>query len=183
MSIPCSAFATIVSCAACGTSGLSADAFAEACRECRDQYRSDDRRTERGPEVLRGALKSAGLAGLGGRDGGHDHVPELRCEQPCTGADEAECDLEAGVVEGHVERPEHHERADADSDQADLRDRARRATSGDPRAQQREDEHREGERQQAFPGLERVEPQHDLQVHRYDEEGPHQDELLPDQRR
>ena len=78
---------------------------------------------------------------------------------------------------------EHHERADADPDQPDLRDDARRAPGRDPRAQQREDEHRHRQREQALAGLERVEPEHDLQVHRDDEERAHQDELLPDQRR
>ena len=183
MSIPSSVLAAIVSRAAGGTSGLVGDALAEAGRERREQHRADDRRAERGPEVLGRALKPARLAGLRGRDGGHDHVPELRGEQPGARADERERDLEAGVVEGHVERREHHDRADADRDQPDLRDGARRAPGGDPRAQQREDEHRHRQRKQALAGLERVEPQHDLQVHRDDEEGAHQDELLADQRR
>ena len=110
-------------------------------------------------------------------------LPELRGEQAGARADEGERDLEAGVVERHVERREHHDRADADRDQPELRDGARRAPAGDPRAQQREDEHRHRQRQQALAGLERVEAQHDLQVHGDDEEGAHEDELLADQRR
>ncbi len=69
------------------------------------------------------------------------------------------------------------------ADQPDLRDGARRAPGRDPRAQQREDQHRHRQRKQALAGLERVEADHDLQVHRDDEERAHQDELLPDQRR
>jgi hypothetical protein len=53
----------------------------------------------------------------------------------------------------------------------------------DPWAQQREREHRPGQREQALAGLERVEPKDDLQVHRDDEERAYQDELLTDQRR
>ena len=59
---------------------------------------------------------------------------------------------------------------------------------GDRRAairgpEQREDEHRHRQRQQALAGLERVEAEHDLEVDGDDEERAHQDELLADQRR
>ena len=109
--------------------------------------------------------------------------PSCDASRPGTRADERERDLEAGVVELHVERGEHHDRADADRDEPELRDGARRAPRRDPRAQQREDEHRHRQRQQALAGLERVEPEHDLQVHGDDEERAHQDELLADERR
>ena len=110
-------------------------------------------------------------------------LPSCEASSPAPAPISAERDLEAGVVERHVERPEHHERADADRDQPDLGDGARRAPGRDPRAQQREDEHRHRQREQALAGLERVEPEHDLQVDGDDEERAHQDELLADQRR
>jgi hypothetical protein len=59
----------------------------------------------------------------------------------------------------------------------------RRAPGSDLLAQQREDEHRHRQREQVLAGLERVEAQHDLQVHRADEELALEDELLPHQRR
>ena len=183
MSIPFSVFATIVSRAAAGTSGLSAmrslkpvasDASSTAPMIA---VPSEDPRFWAVPWSPPASLVFVG------RDGGHDHVPELRGEQAGARADEGERDLEAGVVQLHVERREHHDRADADRDQPELRDGARRAPAGDPRAQQREDEHRHRQREQALAGLERVEAQHDLQVHGDDEERAHQDELLPEQRR
>jgi hypothetical protein len=129
------------------------------------------------------ALKATRLAGLRRRDGGHDHVSQLGGEQAGARADEGEGHLEARVVQCHVERGEHHDRADADPHQPDLRDGARRAPRRDPRAQQREDEHGHRQREQALAGLERVEAQDDLQVDGDDEERAHEDELLPEQRR
>ena len=78
---------------------------------------------------------------------------------------------------------EHHRGADADRDQPDLRDRARRAPLGHARAEEREHEHRHRQRQQALAGLERIEAEHDLQVDGDHEERAHQDELLADERR
>jgi hypothetical protein len=65
----------------------------------------------------------------------------------------------------------------------ELRDGARRAPGSDLLAQQREDEHRHRQREQVLAGLERVEAQHDPQVHSADEELALEDELLPHQRR
>jgi hypothetical protein len=159
------------------------NALAEARSERREQYRADQRRPERGAEVLGGPLEPAPLAGLGGRDGGHDDVPQLRGEQAGARADDGERDLETGLVQRHVERAEHHHRADADCHQPKLGDGARRASGRDSRAQQREDEHRHRQREQALAGLERVEAEDDLQVHGDDEERAHQDQLLPEQAR
>ena len=183
MSIPCFGVRSDLFAGGRWNVGVVGDPLAESRRERREQYRADDRRPERGAEVLGGALEPAPLAALGGRDGGHDDVPELRGEQAAARADDGECDLEAGVVQRHVERRQHHDRADADRDQPKLRDGTRRAPGRDPRPQQREDEHRHRQREQALAGLERVEAQHDLQVHGDDEEGAHQDELLPQQAR
>ena len=110
-------------------------------------------------------------------------LPSCEASRPAPAPMSASAILKPGVVERHVERREHHDRADADRDEPELRDGARRAPGRDPRAQQREDEHRDRQRQQALAGLERVEAQHDLQVHGDDEERAHQDELLPQQRR
>ena len=158
MSIPFSTFAAIVCCAAAGTAGLSvmrslkpvaSDASSTAPMIA---VPSEDPRFWAVPCSPPASLDCVG------RDGGHDHVAELRGEQPGARADQRQRDLEAGVVELHVERRQHHHGADADRDQPDLRDRARRAPRRHARAEQREYEHRDRQRQQALAGLERVEP-------------------------
>ena len=109
--------------------------------------------------------------------------PSCEASRPAPAPMSASAVLKPVSFSVDVERREHHDRADADCDEPGLRDGARRAAGRDPGAQQREDEHRERQREQALAGLERVEAQHDLQVHGDDEERAHQDELLPQQAR
>ena len=53
--------------------------------------------------------------------------PSCEASSPAPAPISASAILKPGVVELHVERREHHDRADADGDQPDPRDRARRA--------------------------------------------------------
>ena len=118
----------------------------------------------------------------GGADG-HDHVAELGHQQACADAEQRERELERESRSvrrrscRRDERCDHHRERGRSARRASAR--AGRRASG----RQRRDEHRHRHRQQPFPGLERVEAEHDLQVDGKDEEGAHQHELLRHQRR
>ena len=169
---------------AAGTAGFCSTRVDEATGQRRDQHRADQRRAQRGAEVLRGPLQAARLVGLGRVDRRHDHVAQLGQQQPGADAEQRQRDRELGLVELDVDRRRAaaptRRRAPA---RPACATRFGREARGELRAGQRRDEHRHRHREQALAGLERVEAEHDLQVDGQDEERAQQDQLLHHQRR
>jgi hypothetical protein len=130
--------------------------------------------------ILGRALEPARLAGLGGRDSAHDHVPELRGQQAGAGADGPSATLKPVSLRVRSSITSAPMLTATSPICATTRGKRRAAIRG---PKQREHEHRRGQREQTLAGLERVKPKDDVQEHRDDEERAHQDELLTDQRR
>ena len=113
-----------------------------------------------------------------GGDGGHDHVAELRHQEPGADPEEDERHGEGRPVQGHVDRPDEHERSDRHRAEADLDDGPRPEPHCHLRPGERSGQHRDRHREEPLARLERVEAEHDLEVHRQDEERAHHDQLL-----
>ena len=112
------------------------DARDEAARERGDQDRADQRGAERGAEVLRGALEAARLVGLGRIDRRHDHVAELREQQPGAHAEDRERDRELRLVRARRRSCRAAARDASDErDEPGLRDPLRSEAGGEPRSE------------------------------------------------
>ena len=110
-------------------------------------------------------------------------LPSWDISRPAPTPNRASESLNASRVQLHVDRVDHDTAATtiASSPTRTTSLGASRAESFGPLSAAMQHRHRH--RQQALPGLERIEPEHDLQVDGKHEEGPHQDELLRHQRR
>ena len=85
------------------------DPSVETGQQAAEQDRADEGRSERGAEILRGALESTGLVGLLGWRRRHDHVAQLGHHQTGAHAEQRERELEPRVVQLDVDRANEYE--------------------------------------------------------------------------
>ena len=155
----------------------------ERCDQAADHDGAEQCGAERGPELLGGVLQASRLASVRVADRRLDDVPELGDDQPHADPEHAHRREEGAVVEVRLDDGEQHQGRGQRDQKAHANDGARSKAGSKRRAGECGNEEARGGGQHSHPGLERVEPLHDLQVQRNGEEDAHQDQVLDQQHR
>ncbi len=177
--MPASVALEICAFTSAGTAGVLLDPRVEPVQEARAAARSRSARcraTRRGSVPFPGALRPRSSRPAGAED--MITLPSCDISSPAPMPKNTSDTANAVPFRRHVDRPDQHERGDRHRGEADLNDDSRPASNRRLRAGKRCDQHRYRHREETLPGLERVEAEHDLEVHRQDEERAHHDQLL-----